>query len=55
MPDKDIAPSPAATSSESMATGPTANWREVPIMAYIICGIKAAYKPKTGGKPAIIA
>ena len=36
---------PEATIKESIATGPTANWREVPKTAYTICGIIAVYKP----------
>ena len=39
------APIPAAVSKETIATGPTANWREVPIIAYSIKGTVTAYKP----------
>ena len=50
-----IAPNPAATRSESIATGPTANCLEVPRKAYTTWGARAAYNPYTGGKPAIKA
>ena len=38
-------PNPAATNSESMATGPTAICLEVPKKAYIKMGNNEAYKP----------
>ncbi len=37
-----IAPMPAAVSRDTMATGPTASWREVPKTAYKIRGIVEA-------------
>jgi hypothetical protein len=42
----------AAVISDTTATGPTANTRLVPKMAYKIKGATLAYKPTSGGKPA---
>ena len=44
--------SAVAVISDTMATGPTANWREVPNAAYASTGAIEAYRPIWGGRPA---
>ena len=52
MPASATLPTAAATSNESIATGPTASFGELPNSAYTSGGAIAAYSPTTGGSPA---
>ena len=45
----------AATSNDTIATGPTASCRELPNIAYNISGMTDAYRPMIGGRPASMA
>ena len=45
-------PSVVAVISDTIATGPTASWRDVPKTAYAITGAIDAYSPIWGGSPA---
>jgi hypothetical protein len=45
----------AADSTAVADIGPTTRWRELPSTAYSTSAGTAAYKPTTGGTPAIVA
>ena len=46
---------PEIVRKDTIATGPVASCGELPKRVAIITGIEAAYKPYTGGRPAIRA